>query len=191
MAIAQAVIEYLHHEVGCKTLVSTHFHELAHLEESLRHLRNYSMAVKESGGQVTFLRRLIRGAASTSYGIYCAEVAGLPAPIIQRSYELLNALSLHPVYPDADEQVRESAAAAEDSCTEKPPAEAEPQGAVQLSFFAGEEEPRGLPSAKDTAKPQGDEAAEKVISRLKGLDLINMTPLQAMNVIFELKQHLQ
>lgn len=191
MAIAQAVIEYLHHEVGCKTLVSTHFHELAHLEESLRHLRNYSMAVKESGGQVTFLRRLIRGAASTSYGIYCAEVAGLPAPIIQRSYELLNALSLHPVYPDADEQVRESAAAAEDSRTEKPPAEAEPQGAVQLSFFAGEEEPRGLPSAKDTAKPQGDEAAEKVISRLKGLDLINMTPLQAMNVIFELKQHLQ
>ncbi|MDT2193427.1 hypothetical protein [Paenibacillus larvae] len=62
---------------------------------------------------------------------------------------------------------------------------------MQLSFFAGEEEPRGLPSAKDTAKPQGDEAAEKVISRLKGLDLINMTPLQAMNVIFELKQHLQ
>jgi DNA mismatch repair protein MutS len=191
MAIAQAVIEYLHHEVGCKTLVSTHFHELAHLEESLRHLRNYSMAVKESGGQVTFLRRLIRGAASTSYGIYCAEIAGLPAPIIQRSYELLNALSLHPVYPDADEQVRESAAAAEDSRTEKPPAEAEPQGAVQLSFFAGEEEPKGLPSAKDTAKPQRDEAAEKVISRLKGLDLINMTPLQAMNVIFELKQHLQ
>lgn len=193
MAIAQAVIEYLHHEVGCKTLVSTHFHELAHLEDSLSHLRNYSMAVKESEGQVTFLRRLIRGAASTSYGIYCAEIAGLPAPIIQRSYELLNALSLNPVYhPDSEEQVRESAAATEDSRTERPPVEAQPpQGAVQLSLFAGEEEPEGLPSAHSTAKPQRDEAAEKVISRLKRLDLINMTPLQAMNVIFELKQHLQ
>ncbi|MCL6458695.1 MAG: DNA mismatch repair protein MutS, partial [Gorillibacterium sp.] len=90
MAIAQAVIEYLHNNIGCKTLVSTHFHELAHLEESLRNLQNYCMAVKESGQQVTFLRRLIRGAASTSYGIYCARIAGLPEEVIERSYALLN-----------------------------------------------------------------------------------------------------
>src|SRR5690606_3991080 len=70
IAIAQAVIEYLHHQVGCKTLVSTHFHELAQLEQHLPYLRNYCMAVKESEGEVTFLRKLIEGAASTSYGIY-------------------------------------------------------------------------------------------------------------------------
>ena len=90
MSIAQAVIEYLHDQVGCKTLVSTHFHELAHLAGSLPHLRNYRMAVKESGGEVTFLRKLVPGAADTSYGIYCARIAGLPQSIIDRAYELLS-----------------------------------------------------------------------------------------------------
>ncbi|MCC2683300.1 MAG: mismatch repair protein MutS, partial [Paenibacillaceae bacterium] len=91
MAIAQAVIEHLHHHIGCKTLVSTHYHELAHLEESLVHLRNGCMAVKESGGDVIFLRKLIAGAAGTSYGIHCARIAGLPESVIARAYELLSA----------------------------------------------------------------------------------------------------
>ncbi|WP_025690283.1 DNA mismatch repair protein MutS, partial [Paenibacillus zanthoxyli] len=89
MAIAQAVIEYVHHHIGCKALVSTHFHELAHLEDSLNGLRNYSMAVQESGDKVTFLRKLIAGAADSSYGIYCARLAGLPGSIIDRAYGLL------------------------------------------------------------------------------------------------------
>ncbi|MEI0737036.1 hypothetical protein VQ056_10740 [Paenibacillus sp. JTLBN-2024] len=79
MAIAQAVIEYVHDTIGCKSLVSTHFHELAHLEESLHRLRNYSMAVQESGENVHFLRKLVPGPASSSYGIYCARLAGLPS----------------------------------------------------------------------------------------------------------------
>ncbi|GAC40747.1 DNA mismatch repair protein MutS [Paenibacillus popilliae] len=89
MSIAQAVIEFVHDQIGCKALVSTHFHELAHLEERLNGLRNVCMAVQESGNQVTFLRKLIPGAASTSYGIYCAKLAGLPDSIIRRSYDLL------------------------------------------------------------------------------------------------------
>jgi DNA mismatch repair protein MutS len=90
MAIAQAVIEHLHDQVGCKTLVSTHFHELAHLQDTLSQLRNYRMAVKESGDDITFLRKLVPGAAETSYGIYCAQIAGLPASIISRAYALLS-----------------------------------------------------------------------------------------------------
>lgn len=89
MAIAQAVIEYVHDHIGCKALVSTHFHELAHLESSLSGLSNYSMAVQESGDKVHFLRKLIPGAADTSYGIYCARLAGLPGGIIERAYGLL------------------------------------------------------------------------------------------------------
>ncbi|WP_068617379.1 DNA mismatch repair protein MutS [Paenibacillus tuaregi] len=92
MSIAQAVIEYVHDHIGCKALVSTHFHELAHLEASLDSLRNYSMAVQESGEKVHFLRKLIPGAASTSYGIYCARLAGLPDSIIDRAYGLLQGL---------------------------------------------------------------------------------------------------
>ncbi len=90
MAIAQAVIEFVHHSIGCKALVSTHFHELAHLEESLPGLSNACMAVQESGDRVTFLRKLVPGAASTSYGIYCAQLAGLPGSIIDRAYLLLH-----------------------------------------------------------------------------------------------------
>ncbi|MNB72370.1 DNA mismatch repair protein MutS [compost metagenome] len=89
MAIAQAVIEYVHDVIGCKALVSTHFHELAHMEEMLEGLRNYSMAVQESGDKVHFLRKLIPGAADSSYGIYCARLAGLPGSIIDRAYGLL------------------------------------------------------------------------------------------------------
>lgn len=98
MAIAQAVIEYVHDVISCKALVSTHFHELAHLEGSLKGLRNYSMAVQESGDKVNFLRKLVPGAADSSYGIYCARLAGLPEGIIDRAYGLLQSIeqAAHP-----------------------------------------------------------------------------------------------
>lgn len=98
MAIAQAVIEYVHDTISCKALVSTHFHELAHLEESLKGLKNYSMAVQESGDKVNFLRKLVPGAADSSYGIYCARLAGLPEGIIDRAYGLLQSIeqAAHP-----------------------------------------------------------------------------------------------
>lgn len=173
MAIAQAVIEFLHDRIGCKTLVSTHFHELAHLEESLGHLRNHCMAVKESGRQVTFLRKLIPGAASTSYGIYCAEIAGLPEDIIQRSYELLNGFE------------ERAAGAAQIAATTA----AVPQAAApiqQLSLF--EEDSTANTAVK---KKQPDSKSQLVLDQLKGIDLINMTPLQALNLVYEWKQKLQ
>ncbi|MCD1257344.1 DNA mismatch repair protein MutS [Paenibacillus athensensis] len=283
MAIAQAVIEYLHDRVGCKTLVSTHFHELAHLEESLAHLRNHCMAVKESGNQVTFLRKLIRGAASTSYGIYCAEIAGLPDSIIQRSYELLHSFDARPAdrpeehggaaalaqtasagarrtdagsansepptatdalanaspagasrpqrEPSLPERVLAASAAGTQPlvlergagqtpaspvapvATAGPEAEAdfaklhsatagaelaspapadasgardaaEASGFVQLSLFADEQQ-----GDKSKRKPEGKQL--QVLEQLKSADLINMTPLAALNLIYELKQKLQ
>ncbi|MGO4275826.1 DNA mismatch repair protein MutS, partial [Paenibacillus sp. TAF58] len=173
MAIAQAVIEFLHDRIGCKTLVSTHFHELAHLEESLGHLRNHCMAVKESGRQVTFLRKLIPGAASTSYGIYCAEIAGLPEDIIQRSYELLNGF-----------EERAAGAAQIAATTGAAPVAAAP--IQQLSLF--EEDSTANTAAK---KKQPDGKSQLVLDQLKGIDLINMTPLQALNLVYEWKQKLQ
>ncbi|QGQ96721.1 DNA mismatch repair protein MutS [Paenibacillus psychroresistens] len=169
MAIAQAVIEFMHDEIGCKTLVSTHFHELAHLEETLSSLRNYCMAVRESNQQVTFLRKLIPGAADTSYGIYCARIAGLPESIIQRSYTLLNGFI-----------ARESIAPYE---TQQVAAAAEPF--VQLSLFAEADKPQA-----DKAKKKLDPKTEQVIDELRNADIINMTPLQAMNLVYELKKKL-
>jgi DNA mismatch repair protein MutS len=186
MAIAQAVIEYLHHHIGCKTLVSTHYHELAHLEESLEHLSNGCMAVKESGGDVIFLRKLIAGAAGTSYGIHCARIAGLPESVIARAYELLSAA--------------EGRTALATEAAGSGPAAVEAAAAVQLSLF-GEEtaEPprpggksgsRAQRGAPPPATPEAAAAAE-VAAAVKAADLFNMTPLAAMQFIHELKQKLQ
>ncbi|MEF3310944.1 DNA mismatch repair protein MutS [Paenibacillus sp. GYB004] len=200
MAIAQAVIEYLHDRIGCKTLVSTHFHELAHLEETMPALRNHCMAVKESGQDVTFLRKMIRGAASTSYGIYCARVAGLPDSIIDRAYDLLNrfeAISSVLQSPGEAAASVEEALRLNETKPSVPPSAAvqaelpqpdrvmEASPIVQLSLF-GEGEKSDKPGSK--TKTKSELAAEKLVEQLKSADLINMTPLQAMNFLYELKQ---
>ncbi|WP_411347161.1 DNA mismatch repair protein MutS [Paenibacillus sp. WLX2291] len=251
MAIAQAVIEYVHHEIGCKALVSTHFHELAHLEETLEHLRNFSMAVRESGDKVHFLRKLVPGAASSSYGIYCAQLAGLPGSIIDRANILLDrmeqaatttvvshdeaesnsehrtsglsrASSTHsddmmeqrstiregssiygqqsvvsPVspavavmdkeYPLPETQqsdlekhdTQEVHTKLDTTPSEQPAATKQQQEIVQLSIF-GEEEVQPL-------KIKEDPLAKQIISQLQNADLMNMTPLQAMQFLNELK----
>lgn len=186
MAIAQAVIEYMHDEVGCKTLVSTHFHELAHLEESLAGLKNHCMAVKESDGQVTFLRKLIPGAAGTSYGIYCARIAGLPDGIIGRAYQLLAAFEERAGAVEAAVSLEKTA-----EIREAPPLKPEqvPDALplVQLSLFGQEED---KPQAADKSKRKLDARTEGVLNSLREMDLMNMTPMMAMNVLYELKRKL-
>lgn len=244
MAIAQAVIEYVHDRIGCKALVSTHFHELAYLEHSLRGLNNYSMAVQESGDKVHFLRKLIPGAADTSYGIYCARLAGLPDEIIGRAYGLLKELEEKSPLADGgsvavagltsgtatvdvaataaassqaaqplvtkeqnDQVVRVTAAAAgaavgtasadaaaTSAATEavaemEAAATAEPLAGevgpvVQLSMF-GDDEP--LVQAKPAAQAPEDPATRTIINLIKNADLVNMTPLQAMQLVNDLK----
>ena len=92
MAIAQAVIEYIHDKVRARTLFSTHFHELTKLEYSLKRLRSYRMEVEERGGEIFFLHRVSPGSTDRSYGINVARMAGVPLPVIKRSMELLEEL---------------------------------------------------------------------------------------------------
>ncbi|WP_152393778.1 DNA mismatch repair protein MutS [Paenibacillus guangzhouensis] len=199
MSIAQAVIEYVHDRIGCKALVSTHFHELAHLESSLGGLRNYCMAVQENGNDVTFLRKLIPGAASTSYGIYCARLAGLPELIIDRAYTLLQGFEYNEATHEGKEKVvREAAVAVEEGSLPMTQAAApvEPMkvadqeadqrtGVVQLSIFGDED----FSSTKPVKK--ADPRAERVIASLQAADIMNMTPLQAMQLLNELKQQVK
>lgn len=228
MAIAQAVIEYVHHHIGCKALVSTHFHELAHLEDTLDGLRNYSMAVQESGDKVHFLRKLIPGAADSSYGIYCARLAGLPGSIIDRAYGLLQQIEhsaaapstgevVHPVEvhsgvtlalgstkPDG---IRETAAGSAGSFPSRnegslgvselalretaahlaEPAE-ESGEVVQLSIF-GDEEPRR--ERKPNAGHHEHSVADDIMAAVGAADLMNMTPLQAMQLLNDLKMKMR
>ncbi len=155
MAIAQAVIEYLHDTVGCRTLFSTHYHELAELENNLGCLKNYAVAVEEKGDDVVFLHRAVPGKASKSYGVHCARLAGLPGTIIDRANQLVANLE---IYRKAAEEVI--------SGEEQPAAAEEP---VQMQLFSIHPE------------------AAEILSEIERYDLLNTTPLKALNILFELQ----
>jgi len=89
VAIAWAVTECLHNRLGCKTIFATHYHELTQLTESLAHARNWNVAVREAGEEIVFLHRLESGGADRSYGIHVGRLAGLPAPVVARAWEVL------------------------------------------------------------------------------------------------------
>ena len=124
VAIAWAVTECLHNRIGCKTIFATHYHELTQLTEELAHARNFNVAVKESGDDVVFLHRLEPGGADRSYGIHVGRLAGLPAPVVARAWEVLRLL-------EAGHHVAH----------EPPPG---PPDAAQLGLFAAAERPDPL-----------------------------------------------
>jgi DNA mismatch repair protein MutS len=92
VAIAWAVTEHLHDNVGCKTMFATHYHELMQLPERLQHARNLNVAVRETGDTVVFLHRLEPGGTDRSYGIHVAQLAGLPSGVVRRAREVLGTL---------------------------------------------------------------------------------------------------
>ncbi|MBO5712391.1 MAG: DNA mismatch repair protein MutS, partial [Acholeplasmatales bacterium] len=92
MALAQAILEYLHEKVGCVTLFSTHYHELTSLEAKLKRLKNVHVEAKETNNGVAFLHKVVDGPTDKSYGINVASLAGLPKSLIERSKQVLNAL---------------------------------------------------------------------------------------------------
>ncbi|HLQ35749.1 MAG TPA: DNA mismatch repair protein MutS, partial [Chloroflexota bacterium] len=145
LAIAQAVVEYIHNHPACgaKTLFATHYHELTALEQQLPRVKNFRMDVLEESGKVVFLRKVVPGGADRSYGIYVAKLAGAPRSVIHRAEELLELLEgARSARPSSNGHV-----------------------AHQLALFAGDDRLR-------------DELAR--------LDPLTMTPLEALNALFDL-----
>jgi DNA mismatch repair protein MutS len=97
VSLAWAITEYLHDQVGCRTLFATHYHELAQLANKLPGLRNYNVLVKECEGQVVFLHQIAAGSADKSYGIHVAQLAGVPEEVLDRAKEVLADLEAHQV----------------------------------------------------------------------------------------------
>ncbi len=97
VSLAWSIAEYLHDQVGCRTLFATHYHELAQLAERLPKLRNYNALVHEGPEGITFLHRIAPGSADKSYGIHVAERAGVPADVLSRAREVLTELETHHV----------------------------------------------------------------------------------------------
>lgn len=149
MSIARAVLEHCadKKKLGAKTLFATHYHELTVMESLLDGVKNYNIAVKKRGDDITFLRRIVPGGADDSYGIEVAKLAGVPNSIIKRAKEVLSELE-----NGKGESVSTKSAQDETG---------------QLSLLTAAQSP--------------------VIERLQGVDLNTLTPIEAMNLLYELK----
>ena len=152
MSIARAVVEYIANKrrIGARTLFATHYHELTALEDLIDGVKNYNIAVKKRGDDITFLRRIVRGGADDSYGIEVAKLAGVPNAVIRRAKAVLKELEstmpqieIHPI----EEQEEED---------------------DQMSF--------------------GHMIATGVVARLCCLQMDVMTPIEALNALYELKR---
>jgi DNA mismatch repair protein MutS len=150
VSIAWAVTEYLHENLGCKTIFATHYHELTQLADFLPALVNFNVAVKEVGHEIVFLHLMQPGGADRSYGIDVGRLAGLPARVVGRAREILRQLE----GAHTGGHFRPHAASVD-----------------QLSLFSA--------------------AEPAVIERLRRTDVDTMTPIQALNVLSELKQILE
>ena len=148
MALAQAIIEYIHDNIKCKMMFSTHYHELTDLENNLNSLKNVHVSAHEENGKVTFLHKIKDGSIDKSYGIHVAKLANLPDRLINRASDILK------VYENKEKKrdvlIQES---------------------LPLDFVTKEE--------------------SKVEEKLKNIDPLNITPLEAINLLYELKKEIK
>ncbi|WP_363549106.1 DNA mismatch repair protein MutS [Caldifermentibacillus hisashii] len=189
MALAQAMIEYIHDKIGAKTLFSTHYHELTVLEQSLKKLKNVHVSAVEKDGHVVFLHKIKEGPADKSYGIHVAKLADLPPELITRAEEILQQLENQDGKPKFAEeshlpdQMTDNEEAKQDiQMNSEQIFESTTTDAEQLSFF--QEEPKSPASTRLTNKEK------KVVDELKSLNLLEMTPLDTMNALYKLQKKL-
>ncbi len=166
MSIAWAVVEYIadSRQLGAKTLFATHYYELTELEGTLAGVNNYCIAVKEQGDDIVFLRKIVKGGADKSYGIQVAKLAGVPEKVISRAKVLVEELS------DADiaNRAREIAALSVPGGSKKRVTKPDEVDSNQLSMFE---------AVKD----------DTIIEQIKELDLGHMTPIDALNTLYQLQ----
>lgn len=171
LSIAWAVVEHIANkkQLGAKTLFATHYHELTELEGKLDGVNNYCIAVKEQGDDIVFLRKIVAGGADKSYGIQVAKLAGVPKEVLKRANELVVQLSNQDISQNA-KKIADSHVKREKHEHEKASKDVE----GQLSFFT-------------MMKPEKKENNE-IIDEIEKLDITQMTPMDAMNVLYKLQQ---
>ncbi|MBW3113749.1 DNA mismatch repair protein MutS [Bacillus sp. MCCB 382] len=175
MALAQAIIEYIHEHIGAKTLFSTHYHELTVLEEELPKVRNVHVSAMEQNGKLVFLHKIKEGAADKSYGIHVAELAELPEVLIRRANEILLDLERK------EDQISSNEVAVSKETTSEIK-EKSVEDLAQLSFFETE---------KSGVKEKLTSKEKKCLDELKKLDILEMTPLDAMNTLYGIQKKLK
>ncbi|MGN0392854.1 MAG: DNA mismatch repair protein MutS [Bariatricus sp.] len=169
LSIAWAVVEHISNSklLGAKTLFATHYHELTELEGKIDNVNNYCIAVKEKGDDIVFLRKIVKGGADKSYGIQVAKLAGVPDSVINRAKEIVEEL----VNADITARVKEIAVQGENQ-KKKPQKKLDEVDLAQFSLF-------------DTVKD------DDVLKELEELDISHMTPIDAMNKLYQLQNKLK
>ena len=203
MSIARAVIEHIRDHIRAKTLFATHYHELTDLEDDV-HVKNYCIAVKEKGSDVTFLRRIIRGSADKSYGIHVAKLAGLPQEVVKRAETIL--IDLENTAPTKEKTIISKNNSDKDNIdtTLKQDIAITNDTTSEINYLqdnqedtetADYQEKAPTLTASPTKKLKFMQVAEmptlfgvSISTQLKELDLMSMTPLDAMNKLYELQQ---
>jgi len=157
LAIAWSVIEYISRKKGCRTLFSTHYHELTELEGNLEGVKNYRITAEKKGRDVIFLRKVVRGSADESYGIQVAHLAGVPEGVVNRAAEILEDLERNDI--GKRKRMKDSMKI---------------DGQISILDYNSR-----------------NEGEEYVIRNIKELDAQNLTPLEALNKLFEMKNKLK
>ena len=168
LSIAWAVVEHISNPklLGAKTLFATHYHELTELEGKLDNVNNYCIAVKEKGDDIVFLRKIVPGGADKSYGIQVAKIAGVPDSVIARAKVIAEELSAHDIAEFTGRITVEGAPA------KKQNKKLDEVDLTQMSLF-------------DTVKD------DDIIQELKDLDLGNLTPIDALNKLYQLQNKIK
>ncbi|MEG0664097.1 MAG: DNA mismatch repair protein MutS, partial [Clostridia bacterium] len=153
MSIAKSVIEYITGEngVNCKTLFATHYHELTEIEKMDSKVKNYNIAVKKRGDEITFLRRIVKGAADDSYGIEVAKLAGVPELVVQRAKIILKEIEKETLNIQKNNYHEQS---------------------VEQPYQTNDNE-------------------KEIIENLKTIDFTTITPIEALNILYNINQKLK
>ncbi|MBQ3540238.1 MAG: DNA mismatch repair protein MutS, partial [Phascolarctobacterium sp.] len=149
MSIAKSVMEYIHGKIKAKTLFATHYHQLIALEDELSGVKNYSVAVKERGNDIVFLRRIIAGGTDRSYGVHVARLAGLPKKVLDRANEILQEY---------------------DRCE------------------SGLYPVKQAPVVEEAPQMMGSLFSSGLADQILKLDVMSMTPIEAMNALYKLQE---
>lgn len=164
MSIAQAVLEYVtSRKIGAKTLFATHYHELTDMANENPKITNFNIACKKRGDDIIFLRRIVPGPADGSYGIEVAKLAGVPNPVVKRSRQILKQLV-------AEEEARQRAVEEEGIDLD----------AVAAEALQPEEEPMQISFSSNKS--------DEIVDSLKNLDVTTLTPIEAMNYLYEIAE---
>ncbi len=190
ISIAWAIVEYLHQHSGAqaRTLFATHYHELNEMEKHFERIKNYNVSVKEVNGKVIFLRKLMPGGSEHSFGIHVAEIAGMPKSIVNRANAILKQLEADNAGVGVDESGAEASA------------EAPSENAAATTVTSVKKRKGGKLSTRNIASQSSVQGVQlsffqlddpvlcQIRDEIIGLDINNLTPVEALNKLNEIKK---